>query len=64
MISTIARKLFGDDWINQDDNFILNVLNSEYQIPEREIPAEFTNVIGKDELRRVFNLFKKAFQPK
>jgi hypothetical protein len=57
----IARKLFGDDWINQDDNFILNVLNSEYQIPEREIPAEFTNVIGKDELRRVFNLFKKVF---
>jgi hypothetical protein len=57
----IARKLFGDDWINQDDDFILNVLNSEYQIPEREIPAEFTNVIGKDELRRVFNLFKKVF---
>jgi dsDNA-binding SOS-regulon protein len=57
----IARKLFGDDWINQDDDFILQTLNSEFKINDRDIPAEFVNVIGKDELRRVFNLFKKVY---
>jgi len=57
----IARKLFGDDWINQDDDFILQTLNSEFNIKDRDIPAEFVNVIGKDELRRVFNLFKKVY---
>ena len=57
----IARKLFGDDWINQDDDFILQTLNSEFKIKDRDIPAEFVNVIGKDELRRVFNLFKKVY---
>ena len=57
----MARRLFGDDWINQDDDFILQTLNSEFKINDRNIPAEFVNVIGKDELRRVFNLFKKVY---
>ena len=57
----IARRLFGDDWINQDDDFILQTLNSEFKIKDRDVPAEFVNVIGKDELRRVFNLFKKVY---
>lgn len=57
----MARKLFGDNWINQDDDFILQTLNSEFQIKQRDIPAEFVNVIGKDELRKVFNLFKKVY---
>jgi hypothetical protein len=57
----MARRLFGDDWINQDDDFILQTLNSEFNIKYRDIPAEFVNVIGKDELRRVFNLFKKVY---
>jgi len=57
----IAKRLFGDDWINQDENFLLNVLNAEFTIPEREIPAEFINVVSKEELRRVFNLFKKVY---
>jgi len=57
----MARKLFGDDWINQDDDFILQTLNSEFKIQDQYIPAEFLTVIGKDELRRVFNLFKKVY---
>jgi dsDNA-binding SOS-regulon protein len=57
----MARKLFGDDWINQDDDFILQTLNSEFKIQDQYIPVEFANVIGKDELRRVFNLFKKVY---
>lgn len=56
-----ARKLFGDDWINQDPNFILNALNSEHNSSYRSIPAEFTNVISKDELRRVFGLYKRVY---
>ena len=57
----IAKKLFGDDWINQDDDFILHALNSDLKCDAREIPTEFVNLIGKDELRRVFNLFKKVY---
>jgi hypothetical protein len=57
----ISRKLFGDDWINQDDDFILQTLNSEFKIKDRDIPGEFVNIVGKDELRRVFNLFKKVY---
>lgn len=57
----VAKNLFGDDWINQDDDFILQTLNSEFKIKDAVIPAEFVNVIGKDELRRVFNLFKKVY---
>jgi hypothetical protein len=57
----VAKNLFGDDWINQDDDFILQTLNSEFKIKDAVIPAEFVSVIGKDELRRVFNLFKKVY---
>jgi hypothetical protein len=57
----VSKKLFGDDWINQDDDFILQTLNSEFKIQDQSIPAEFLTVIGKDELRRVFNLFKKVY---
>lgn len=56
-----ARKLFGDDWINQDPNFILTALNSDHNAGHRTIPAEFVNLIGKDELRRVFGLYKRVY---
>ena len=57
----LSKKLFGNDWINQDEDFILHTLNSVYKIDEGDIPVEFISVIGKDELRRVFNLFKKVY---
>lgn len=58
-----ARKLFGDDWINQESDFILKVLNSERSIAwgNLVIPAEFVNVISREELRRVFRLFKRVY---
>lgn len=56
-----ARKLFGDDWINQDPSFILRALNSEDNYSHRSVAAEFVNVVGKDELRKVFRLFKRVF---
>jgi hypothetical protein len=57
----MSKKLFGEDWINQDDDFILNTLNCVHRINESEIPTEFANLISKDELRRVFSIFKKVF---
>jgi len=55
-----ALKLFGTDWVNQEQDFIMNVLNSENN-SGRSIPAEFVNVISKEELRRVFRLFKRVY---
>lgn len=56
-----ARILFGDDWINQDPNFILTALNSDHNAGHRTIPAEFTTLISKDELRKVFGLYKRVY---
>jgi len=56
-----TKKLFGDDWINQDENFISNTLNCEYGIGDRSIPNEFVDLVSKDELRKVFHTFKKVF---
>lgn len=55
-----AVKLFGTDWVNQEPDFITNVLNSENN-SSRSIPAEFVNVISKEELRRVFRLFQRVY---
>jgi len=35
-----TKKLFGDDWINQDEDFISNTLNCEYGIGDRSIPRK------------------------
>lgn len=55
----MAKKMFGDDWINQEPNFILNTLNS--MSFSFLIPTEFHSLIGKEELKKVFVLFKKVF---
>jgi hypothetical protein len=56
-----AKSLFGDDWINQEPDFILKVLNVPSLHMNLSFPVEFTNVVGKDELRRVFRLFKRVY---
>jgi len=58
---TKAKSLFGDDWINQEPDFILKVLNAPSLNMNLSFPVEFTNVVGKDELRRVFRLFKRVY---
>ena len=58
---TKAKSLFGDDWINQEPDFILKVLNVPSLNMNLSFPVEFTNVVGKDELRKVFRLFKRVF---
>lgn len=51
-----ARKLFGDDWMNQDNELILGCLNSTFTYtPTFEGFSEF---VTNEELKRVFKLFK------
>jgi len=56
-----AKQLFGDDWVNQEPDFIINTLNCEHSSLGRSVPVEFVNVISKEELRRVFRLFKRVY---
>lgn len=51
-----AKKFFGDDWVNQDSQFILACLNSKYYF--NDIPEVFFSYTSKEELRKFFNLFK------
>ena len=53
-----AQNVFGDDWLNQDYNLILECFNSDINtIP---VPIEFYNYISNEELKRVFVLFKQV----
>ena len=54
-----ARKIFGDDWLNQDEDVISKLLNSKVQC--MIIPPEFKTVISPEELKRVYSMFKRVF---
>jgi hypothetical protein len=54
-----ARKLFGDDWLNQDGNVILDLLNSI--IGSFAVPELFLELVTTDELKRVYSLFKETY---
>lgn len=54
-----ARDMFGDDWLNQDEEVITNLLDSIHH-PIGNIPVEFKSLISNDELRRVYSTFKRA----
>jgi hypothetical protein len=56
---TTARKLFGDDWLNQDGNIILDLLNSI--IGSFPVPELFLELVTTDELKRVYSLFKETY---
>lgn len=53
-----SKELFGEDWINQEEGFLNGVLNSEKSV---YFPSQFQNFLTKEELRRVFGLFKQGF---
>ena len=53
-----GRNVFGDDWMNQDENLILKCLNSNIlYYPPHETFLEF---VTNEELKRVFKLFKQV----
>jgi hypothetical protein len=54
-----ARDLFGDDWLNQDEGVITQLLDSIHN-SVGNIPVEFKSLISIEELRRVYSTFKRA----
>jgi hypothetical protein len=54
-----AKDMFGDDWLNQDEGVITNLLDSIHNFVGN-IPVEFKSLISTEELRRVYSTFKKA----
>jgi hypothetical protein len=56
---TTARKLFGEDWLNQDGDTILDLLNST--IGSFAVPELFLELITTEELKRVYTLFKQTY---
>ena len=56
----VARKMFGDDWLNQDkESVILDLLNQPSSCVN--IPTQFIELVSKEELRKVYILFKQVF---
>ena len=55
-----ARELFGDDWLNQDEGVITELLNSTNIGYGAPLP-EFKTIISVEELRRVYTIFKKVY---
>jgi len=56
----LARDLFGDDWLNQDEDVITKLLNS-IVTTSSNIMSEFKSVISVEELRRVYRIFKLVY---
>ena len=54
-----AKNLFGDDWLNQDDNIILQCFNSEINFNDTDDFTQFKEYVTTEELKRVFSLFKE-----
>lgn len=55
-----ANELFGDDWINQDGDFIKNVLS--YTPQSFKVPENFKSSMSLEELRRVYSSFKETIK--
>jgi hypothetical protein len=55
-----AKYLFGDDWLNQDEDVITKLLDSMTQYTGNT-PVEFKSLISVEELRRVYPIFKKTY---
>ena len=54
-----AKELFGDDWLNQDEDLISKLLNSP--LHAQRFPSEFKQLISTEELRRVYSIFKRVY---
>lgn len=54
-----AKKVFGD-WLSQEeDNLVVALLDSQLQ--NYRFPEAFTQLVSKEELRRVYSLFKQVY---
>jgi hypothetical protein len=59
----IALKFFGSDWLNQDPTFLKNCLESQ-ETTWFSTETSLSDVFSTEELKRVFNLFKKIIEEK
>jgi hypothetical protein len=59
----IALKFFGSDWLNQDPTFLKNCLESQ-ETTWFSTETSLSDVFSPEELKRVFNLFKKIIEEK
>lgn len=58
-----AKSLFGEDWLNQDDEIIFYLINSEQTIAIADTYTEYFNLnASKKERRNAFNLIKDALK--
>lgn len=55
-----AREMFGDDWLNQDYEVVIGLLESTINF-EGMIPVEFKSLVSTEELRRVYFIFKRVY---
>jgi hypothetical protein len=53
-----ANELFGDDWMNQDGDFIKTVLS--YTPQTFKVPENFKSSMSLEELRKVYSSFKET----
>lgn len=56
----VALDLFGEDWLNQDEDLLLACFNTKNGFTQA--PEIFKESITHDELKRVFSLFKQVIQ--
>ena len=54
-----AKRMFGDDWLNQDGDVILDLLNST--TGSFAVPELFVELVTAEELKRVYILFKQTY---
>ena len=57
----MAKNLFGEEWLNQDNDIILKCLNYNIVGNYNYDFNNFKDLVSVEELRRVFQLFKKVF---
>lgn len=57
-VYTVALDLFGEDWLNQDENLLLACFNAKNSFTQA--PEIFKELITHDELKKVFSLFKQV----
>lgn len=51
-----AKKLFGEDWLNQDGDIIKEILSSNGK--SISIPENFKSYLSNEELKKVYSVFK------
>lgn len=57
----LAKKLFGEDWLNQDYETLRKLINSKSSNSHDIISDDVKSFFSHEELKRVYGVFKKTF---